>query len=147
MGYELVTELLPFFAQSCHITKCRKVHKLLLFRCFRSCLPFLLSLSLFYELSPYEETQHSLPTAEYHSLLILKNKQRKRNVYVLHFIFSVFLLFSPGFCLLFTRMLSFYLSVIINYLSVIILYLSRDKTLSRLDNIETHVFCKYKIGT
>ena len=51
MGYELVTELLPFFAQSCHITKCRKVHKLLLFKCFRSCLPFLLSLSLFYELS------------------------------------------------------------------------------------------------
>ena len=96
---------------------------------------------------PYEETQHSLPTAEYHSLLILKNKQRKRNVYVLHFIFSVFLLFSPGFCLLFTRVLSFYLSVIINYLSVIILYLSRDKTLSRLDNIETYVFCKYKIGT
>ena len=55
MGYELVTELLPFFAQSCHITKCRKVHKLLLFKCFCSCLPFLLSLSLFYELSPTKE--------------------------------------------------------------------------------------------
>ncbi len=27
MGYELVTELLPFFAQSCHISKCRKVYK------------------------------------------------------------------------------------------------------------------------
>ena len=62
MGYELVTELLPFFAQSCHITKCRKVHKLLLFKCFRSCLPFLLSLSLFYELSLYRflrESRHS----------------------------------------------------------------------------------------
>lgn len=58
MGYELVTELLPFFAQSCHITKCRKVHKLLLFKCFRSCLPFLLSLSLFYELSPHSQGLH-----------------------------------------------------------------------------------------
>ena len=58
MGYELVTELLPFFAQSCHITKCRKVHKLLLFKCFRSCLPFLLSLSLFYDLSPHRQPIH-----------------------------------------------------------------------------------------
>ena len=91
MGYELVTELLPFFAQSCHITKCRKVHKLLLFKCFCSCLPFLLSLSLFYELSLKNMSLcHSVSAYN----MSLKNMSLCHSVCVMY-ILSVFM----SFCL------------------------------------------------